>query len=206
MPKDIDGNMEQAILQAAERLFLEKGFALTSTTEIAKAVGCNQALIHYYFRTKDKLFEAIFEKKAAIFFADFHTIYDSASSFEDALRRVIEAHFEMVRANPQLPFLIANELITNPSRIDSIKASVGRLIADIYMRLEAQLHAEIAKGAIRPVSAVDLIITVVSLNASFFLAAPAVRKIRGLSEEEFTAAADARKREIVELILRGLRP
>jgi AcrR family transcriptional regulator len=46
-------NMEQAILETAERLFLEKGFAATSTTQIAKAVGCNQALVHYYFRTQE---------------------------------------------------------------------------------------------------------------------------------------------------------
>ena len=52
--------MEEVILETAERLFLEKGFALTSTTEIAKAVGCNQALIHYYFRTKDNLFNTHF--------------------------------------------------------------------------------------------------------------------------------------------------
>ena len=45
---------EKSILEAAERLFLEKGFALTSTTMIAKEVGCNQSLIHYYFRSKEK--------------------------------------------------------------------------------------------------------------------------------------------------------
>ena len=43
-----DQSLEQTILEVAERLFLEKGFALTSTTEIAKEVGCNQALVHYY--------------------------------------------------------------------------------------------------------------------------------------------------------------
>ena len=52
--------MEQAILRAAERLFLDKGFALTSTTEIAREAGCNQALVHYYFRTKENLFSKRF--------------------------------------------------------------------------------------------------------------------------------------------------
>jgi len=65
MPQDIP--MEQLIVETAERLFLEKGFAMTSTTEIAKEIGCNQALVHYYFRTKAKLFEAIFEKKIKLF-------------------------------------------------------------------------------------------------------------------------------------------
>ena len=51
-----DNNMEQQILQCAEELFLEKGFSLVSTTDIAKKAGCNQALVHYYFRTKENLF------------------------------------------------------------------------------------------------------------------------------------------------------
>ena len=51
--------MEIVILETAERLFLEKGFGMTSTTEIAKEIGCNQALIHYYFRTKENLFNII---------------------------------------------------------------------------------------------------------------------------------------------------
>ena len=55
--------MEQSILKVAEQLFLDKGFNRTSTTEIARVVGCNQTLIHYYFRTKENLFNRIFEKK-----------------------------------------------------------------------------------------------------------------------------------------------
>ena len=55
--------MEIQILETAEKLFLEKGFASTSTTEIAREVGCNQALVHYYFRTKENLFNTIFEQK-----------------------------------------------------------------------------------------------------------------------------------------------
>ena len=56
-------DMEQSILKVAEQLFLDKGFNRTSTTEIARVVGCNQTLIHYYFRTKENLFNRIFEKK-----------------------------------------------------------------------------------------------------------------------------------------------
>jgi TetR/AcrR family transcriptional regulator len=206
MPKEIDTSMEQAILQAAEGLFLTKGFAMTSTTEIAKAVGCNQALIHYYFRTKDKLFEAIFAKKAKIFFADFLEISEGAISFEEGLSRAVEAHFDMVRANPQLPFLIVNELTTNPVRIESLKATIAPIIGGVYSRVESWLEKEVAKGTIRPVSPVDLIITVVSLNAALFLAAPIVRRALGLGDEEFERFVDSRRRENVKFILASLRP
>jgi len=63
MAQEKDNSMEGEILKKAEKLFLEKGFAMTSTVEIAKAAGCNQALVHYYYRTKENLFRHIFAKK-----------------------------------------------------------------------------------------------------------------------------------------------
>ena len=57
-------NLEQDILDAASELFLSRGFDNTSTTDIAKKAGCNQALVHYYFRTKENLFQRIFLQKS----------------------------------------------------------------------------------------------------------------------------------------------
>jgi AcrR family transcriptional regulator len=206
MVKTSDIGMEQAILDAAERMFMEKGFALTSTTGIAKAAGCNQALVHYYYRTKENLFETIFEKKAMVFFSGFSAIDEGASSFGESLRRKIEAHFDMVRANPQLPFLIINELTTNPGRIESIKERIGKIAAGVFFPLEARLKEEIAAGRIRPISAYDLVINIISLNVMFFLASPIVRAARDLSDEDYELAVDARRKESVDSILRSLQP
>jgi len=82
-----DSNTEQMILETAERLFLRKGYAMTSTTEIAREVGCNQALVHYYFRTKDRLFEAIFEKKVRLFVSTLLQVTHEEVPFEEKLKR-----------------------------------------------------------------------------------------------------------------------
>jgi TetR/AcrR family transcriptional regulator len=206
MAEKLDTPMEQAILREAERLFLEKGFALTSTTEIAKAVGCNQALIHYYFRTKEHLFAAVFESKMRVVFEGLSSIDATNVSFEEALRRMIEVHFDVFRANPRLPFLIVNELITNPSRIAAIKERMEEIPQTIFSRLDGWLKVEIDGGRIRPIGAFDLVADVVSLNAMFFLAAPILKTALGLSEAEMERMTDVRRRESVELILRGLRP
>ena len=58
-------NTEQAILQTAETEFLDKGFALAKTTEIAKQAGVTHAMLHYYYRTKEKLFERVFQEKVS---------------------------------------------------------------------------------------------------------------------------------------------
>jgi AcrR family transcriptional regulator len=206
MTREADGRMEQTILDAAEHLFLKKGFALTSTTEIAEAAGCNQALIHYYFRTKDKLFEAIFEKKIRVFFSSVIEISDRAESFEEVLRRAIEAHFDMIRANPQLPFFIVNELITNPSRIEAIKALVAPQIGRLYSLMEKWIGEESAKGNVKAVDPFDLIYNIVSLNVAMFLASPIVRQARGIDDASFEKLLDARRKANVELILGSLRP
>jgi TetR/AcrR family transcriptional regulator len=201
-----DLSMEQRILEVAERLFLEKGFALTSTTEIAKEAGCNQALVHYYFRTKDNLFETIFIKKFESFFAGLDFIDEPGAPFETTLQRLVEAQFELVRRNPQLPFLVINELTTNPSRIESLKQRVGGLIAGMHSRLGSLLDAAVAAGRIRPVGLVDVVFDLLSLNVAVFLAAPIAKPVLGLDEAGYEAIIEARKREIVELIVRGLAP
>lgn len=201
-----DNLTEQAILAAAEKLFLEKGFALTSTTEIARVAGCNQALVHYYFRTKDKLFNAIFEKKARIFITSIFQTQQADAPFEEKLRQKIEVHFDMLRANPRLPFLFFNELITNPVRLLELKKSLQDLPLSIILPLQAELEAEIAKGSIRPMTIYDLLITVLSLNVMLFLASPVIKILANFTDEEFEKLVERRKRENVILILRSLRP
>ena len=93
--------MEEAILEAAERLFLEKGFTSTSTTEIAKAAGCNQALVHYYFRKKDLLFTAIFEKKMRGFVSELLQISEEEIPFEEMSReellKKIDEFYDLIK-------------------------------------------------------------------------------------------------------------
>ncbi len=206
MKHQVDANTEQVILEAAEKLFLEKGFAMTSTTEIAKAAGCNQALVHYYFRTKEKLFEAIFEKKMRTFVAPFLQNSDNNISFEERLTQLIEAHFDLLKENPKLPFLVFNELLTNPTRLESLKGKLAVIPQTVLSKIEKDLKAEVEKGTIRPISAFDLMLTILSLNVTLFLTAPIFRSINNMSDENFDNFIENRRRENVIIILRSLKP
>lgn len=206
MAQKKDSNMEKKILEAAEQLFLEKGFAMTSTTEIAKIAGCNQALVHYYFRTKDHLFDAIFENKVRMFISTFMEISNEDIPFEEKLKRKIEAHFDMIRANPKFPFLIINELTTNPQRVEKIKAKISQLPKAIFGQLDKELEEEIRKGNIRPIKTIDLLFSIVSLNMVLFLAKPFIKTITNISDKEYEAMVEHRKKENVLMILRSLRP
>ena len=113
---DRNQNIEKRILWVAERLFLEKGFSGTSTTEIAKTVGCNQALIHYYFRTKEKLFWDIFSPKMEQVVEYLDAPLDETVDFLERIRNIIDFYFGMLELDERLAPFIVNELIMHPSR------------------------------------------------------------------------------------------
>jgi len=196
----------QVILDSAERLFLEKGFALTSTTEIAREAGCNQALVHYYYRTKERLFEAIFEMKVRLFIRSFMEIGKRDIPFTEKLREKIEAHFDILAKNQRLPFLIMNELLTNNARIQSIREKIEDLGHTVLDQFESELSVEIKAGRIRPIAPLDLVLTIISMNVSLFLARPILNELLGLDDAAFKELVARRKKENVTFILNGLRP
>ncbi len=197
---------EKIILEAATKLFLDKGFASTSTTEIAKEAGCNQALVHYYFRTKERLFEAVFAEKFQNFASNILQINKGDFTFEEKLRMKIESHFDMLMENPKLPLLIAYEMNTNPDRLQSMKEKLSELPTVVFTNFQAELDVEIKKGNIRETKVIDLIFNIFALNISVFLIGPIMKSFIGLSDEEFINLVNHRRTENVNIILRGLRP
>lgn len=206
MTINTEQNMEKTIMDAAEKLFLEKGFAMVSTTQIAKAAGCNQALVHYYFRTKDRLFEAIFAEKLKTFFSVIFQTHDESLSFEEKLRKYIGAHFDMLMANPKLPFLVMNELTTNPARIDSLKEMLGSTINNVYEPFQKDLDAEIEAGRVRPTNIPDIIYSMIALNVMAFIGAPIMKRILLLNDEFFNTMLLHRREENIRIVLNGLKP
>ncbi|MHC1738491.1 MAG: TetR/AcrR family transcriptional regulator [Ignavibacteriaceae bacterium] len=196
-----NANLEQGILEAAERLFLEKGFAMTSTTEIAKEAGCNQGLVHYYYRTKEKLFEEVFSKKAELFFSAFMNVANEELPFVEKLRKLIGVHFDMLRKNPRLPFLLLNEFTTNPSRLLSVKEKIKKLPESVFAKMDKELREEIRCGRIREIELADLMITIISLNGGLFIAKPILSVITGMGEEEWERMAERRRDENIRIIV-----
>ena len=96
--KNEETNTELAILKAAEELFLEQGFEQTTTKQIAQRAGCNQALLHYYYRTKDNLFVQIFEEKAKFIATHFLDINLTAQTLEERISQMVckSIHFTIV--------------------------------------------------------------------------------------------------------------
>jgi len=199
-------NMEEAILEQATALFLEKGFKATSTSEIARVVGCNQALVHYYYRTKDRLFEAIFQKKIKFFLSSLLYIGNEDLPYKEKLAKKIESHFEAIRLEPKLPLFFFSELGMNPERLKAVRETLGDLPQEAIEQMNRELQDEIKKGSVRPITIYDLLMTIVSLNIIAFLGEPIFKTITRISDEEYQLLLDRRKIENVHIILSSLEP
>lgn len=206
MDKKAEVNMEQRILEVAEGLFLENGFAQTSTTDIARKAGCNHALLHYYYRTKENLFQKIFESKVGLFIEAFAAPYLPDETFENRLRRSIEAHFDVLIKNPRLPMLILSDMANKPERVNLAKEALGSFPQELFARLDKELEVEIAKGTVRPMKGRDLVMNILSLNIFTFISLPLFAAINDMPEDQFPEFLEYRKRVIADTILQSIRP
>lgn len=195
--------MEDEILAAAEQLFLEKGFALTSTTEIARRARCNQALVHYYFRTKEQLFERIFQDKVRMFIGRFLGVYEQGITFEEKICAMVDAHFDMLIENPKLPSFIINELAASPERIKKLKENVGGLPVELFARFSGDLQKEVAAGRVRDMDWSDMLLTVLSLDVMPFLISPVLRPVMG--DDAYTKMLAGRAGQVKLMLLKSIR-
>lgn len=198
---------EALILQAAEREFLSKGFAGARTTSIAEAAGVTHAMFHYYFRTKEKLFDRIITEKIAILKdALSMSVVDDGLSLDDTIRGIIDRHLDFVAANPYLPRFLVSELFGNSPRtvmiLDRIKAQAPAVIRG----LQAKIDKAMEEGRCRHIDARMLMLDIVSLNIFPYLATPMVNAALGDCMADSNAFLSRRKEENYDTIMRKIRP
>ena len=203
--KEESSNTEQSILKAAEKEFLKKGFSGSKTTEIAKEAGVTHAMLHYYFRTKENLFNKVFEEKARQLADTFLSRVDESLPFLEKVKCSIEAHFDLLAANPDLPLFIYREILVNESGKEVCRKTLFPNFLLAVKLLDRSLQEEIARGTVRPVKAEDLMISVVSLNIFVFVANPLIHLFLEEKGEEYHQYMERRKQENVEIILSRLR-
>ncbi|MDR2130673.1 MAG: TetR/AcrR family transcriptional regulator [Odoribacteraceae bacterium] len=156
---------EQAIMAAAEEEFMEKGFAAAKTTAIARRAGVTHAMLHYYFRTKANLFNQVFRKKIQLMADSFLAICEQDRPFFEKIERGVSSHFDFLAANPRLPLFILREIVNNPACEETCREVLVPLFKRAIANLQNILDAEVAGGTIAPVSALDVMLNMVSMNA-----------------------------------------
>lgn len=209
--KPRDGATEQRILDAAHRVFIRTGTAGARMQEIAKEAGVNSALLHYYFRSKDRLSQAVFERAAKELFPAVFGILASDAPLAGKVRQVVELELDRLSKAPYLPGYIISELSHQPERIHQfMTAMTGKQPHEVggvvVKRLRAQIQAEVKAGRMRPIAPEQFIVNLLSLCIFPFAARPLLGAVLGFDEPGFARFIAARRKELPEFYLAALRP
>lgn len=206
-----DQQTEQKILDAAHRVFVRHGTAGARMQEIADEAGVNKALLHYYFRSKDRLAGAVFERVARGLFPPLIQILESDLSIEEKVPRVVEHYLTTLADTPYLPGYILCELNHHPERMLRLMEAGARMpVEGLAPRLFATLHGQIEErvrsGSMRPITAPQFALNLLSLCLFPFAARPLVKVAFGWDDEGFDTFIAERKRELPGFFLNALRP
>jgi AcrR family transcriptional regulator len=198
-----DGETEQRILNAAHAVFLRRGTYGARMQEVADEAGVNKALLHYYFRSKERLAEAVFERAVSDLFPRIMSILGSERSIEDKVRAIVGVETDFLAERPYLPGYIISELTFNPDRIRQIVSRRGTVPV---ARLQAQLDERARAGTLRPVRAEQFIVSLIALIVFPFAARPLIETLLALDGDRFAAFRDERRATLAEFFLNALRP
>lgn len=208
-PEAAVSDTETQILEAAHRVFLRRGTAGARTQEIADEAGVNKALLHYYFRTKERLAEAVFLRAARTLFPQMLAALASDLPLRDKLQQAVEAELAVLEANPYLPGYIISEFQYRPDYFRDVL--VGALPVDavrraVFDKIQTQLDAEADAGRLRPTRAEDFIVALMAQLVFPYAAAPMLETLLGLDEADRHAMMERRREHLADAILRSFSP
>jgi TetR/AcrR family transcriptional regulator len=206
-----DGRTEERILHAAHAVFLKRGTAGARMQEIAAEAGVNQALLHYYFRSKDRLARAAFERAAGQLLPAVIRVLASDASLEDKVERIVDLEIGHLSKAPYLPGYIISEITHHPARVpDLIAALTGMSADDVHLHiatvLQAQIDDGVRTGALRPITPEDFIVNLMSLCIFPFAARPMISALLAMNGRAFEQFIRRRRHSLTAFFLGALRP
>jgi AcrR family transcriptional regulator len=197
-----DRSTEEKILDAAKKIFISKGMAGARMKDIADEAGINKALLHYYFRSKDKLFEVIFMETVSRLVPRINEIMNADLSWQQKIEAFADEYIERIIANPYLPLFVMNEMHKQPEEF------LRKMWGGSKPRLEKfmlQIQQSIEAKEIRPIHPAQLLMNIMALCVFPFIGKPMLQMITGTNDKEFFLFMKERKKLVPEFIIQALR-
>jgi AcrR family transcriptional regulator len=194
---------EQRIFEAARQSFIEKGLEGAKMQEIADRAGINKALLHYYFRTKEKLFEAVTKQVIGRVFPVLRNMLESDLPLEEKLDNLIDLYVDIVSRNTFVPLFVITEMNKRP---DNFLANIVPGPLPKPQKLVEQLELATAEGRIRPIEPAHLISNVLAMCVFPFLAKPMLCAVMGMDDQHWQHYVNERKAEVKRFVHGALRP
>ena len=198
-----DATTEEKIVEAARTIFIKKGLSGARMQEIADEAGINKALLHYYFRSKDMLFEMIFRQSAQKLFAKLNIIFDSDMSLFEKIEKFVGDYIDVIQENPYLPLFVLGEMNKNPDGFyRKMKHEFDFPKPDKFLM---QINREIKEGRIKPIHPLQLLMNLISGTIFPFMARPIFQLHIGLTDAQFREFIQQRKTECSKFIIEAIK-
>ncbi|MGE5426280.1 MAG: TetR/AcrR family transcriptional regulator [Methylococcaceae bacterium] len=185
---------EEKILEAAKEVFVTKGMEGARMQEIADKAGINKALLHYYFRTKERLFDAILSEIIKFAFPKLTGILMSEKSIVNKIEEVVDAYVDLLIRHPFIPAFILKELNRDPSGLFKMVVKFGFNLQGVF----DQIQQAIDRGEIKPIRPQHLVTNIVSLCVFPFAARPIVKYVIFNEDQQALEAFYAERAEVIK--------
>jgi TetR/AcrR family transcriptional regulator len=206
-----DSDAEARILDAAHLVFVRRGTAGARMQEIADEAGVNKALLHYYFRSKDRLASAVFRRVARALFGRVAQVVQAELTLEDKVRHIIAVYLDQFLETPYVPAYLIGEMSQHPERaselLDALGVAKGPTAPPPFLvALGHQIQAAVTEGSVAPIPARQFLTNLVSLCIFPFAARPIVCAVFRLEDRGFRDFIAERKATLPDFFLNALRP
>lgn len=198
--------VEKDIIESAKKLFINNGFRATTMRNIATDAGVNLAMLNYYFRSKENLFDIIFDEAFQYVSGNIIPVLIADMGIIQKIRAFVDAYIEGLIENSDIPGFVFQELFINPKRFMS-RIETKPQISEGIIKFKIQLKEEVDKGNIKHVgNPNDLLINVISMCAFPFIAKPIIEDVTKCSDAEYKQGMLARKKSVADFIINAITP
>jgi TetR/AcrR family transcriptional regulator len=192
---------EKRIMEAAKKVFHEKGFEGARMQEIADEAGINKALLHYYYRSKENLFHDVFKDALREIFAQLFAIAEKEAPLEEKIRSIFHDYISFLQKNSYIPGFILAELHKNPERLTAVFKEAGISPVQLFERIKGS----VGDDSIRDLDHRHFIINILSLCIFPIVAKPIIQTIFDLSGKEYNQFIEQRKTLLPEFFMNAIR-
>lgn len=195
--------MENKIIQAAKETFLKKGYKETNMSDIAAAVGLTRPAMHYYFHTKERLFQAVFGEILLSFLPKIKGLINADIPLEGKIGKIVDEYFVILTETPELPLFLMKEATRDFDAF--VKVAIGSNIVELGNNVFSALEEEMAAGRIKRVPLIEIFYTFYGLVTVPFMTLPVATQVFG--EENITNTINNQwKSRIIKYVTLLLKP
>ena len=196
-----DLSAEETILLSARKIFTHKGRDGARMQEIADHAGVNKTLLHYYYRSKEKLFYRVVEEVINDLISQVITTSFSPAPFKTFLRRFINNHIDFLEQHQDMLGFLLWELKKDPQLIKNvILKQFDQIGGSPFELLSNRIKVAVKIGEIRPIKEMDFIINLASLDVFVFALIPVISPIITPDKNQLKALVQSRKKEVFRLL------